>query len=358
MLSIGWRTAGCRSRNRKGRAAGLLLAVVGFTLLAGCSLMPQEEEKEALPQIRAPKISQKPEYPVTRKTLELKATGSGKLLSDKEENLFFETDNRRITDVHVKAGDKVKQGQVLAELDPGDLNSQIRRKEIDIEKTELDLKEAMRGDAAATADSVLLRKQQLDYELMKEELAELKEELNSLKLTAPYSGTLVSFTAEKGDLARAYESIGRIADMNSLIVAVQFNTNDMDSIAPGMETIVDINASGEYKGKVGRLPVDDGQSGDNEGEESLDAYTLIELSKLPEGLGRGTPLSASVIVQRKEKALTIPLAALRTQNNRHYVLVANPDGSKGEVDVEIGIQTSTDVEIIKGLEEGQKVVGK
>ncbi|SFE88127.1 membrane fusion protein, macrolide-specific efflux system [Paenibacillus catalpae] len=356
MLSIRWRTAGW-SRNKKGRAAGLLLAVMGLTLLAGCSIMPQEEEKEALPEIRVPKISQKPEYPVTRKTLELKATGSGKLLSAQEENLFFEMDNRRITDVYVKAGDKVNKGQVLAELDLGDLNSQIRRKEIDIEKTELDLKEAMRGDAEA-ADSVLLRKQQLDYELMKEELAELKEELNSLKLTAPYSGTIISFTAEKGDLARAYEAIGRIADMDSLVVAVQFNTNDRDSIAPGMETIVDINASGEYKGTVKRLPVDDGGQSDSGGEESLDAYTLIELSKLPDGLGRGTPLSASVIVQRKEKVLTIPLAALRTQNSRHYVLAAGKDGSKGEVDVEIGIQTSTDVEIIKGLEEGQKVVGK
>ncbi len=357
MLSIRWRTAGCRSRSKKGRAAGLALAVVGFALLAGCSLMPQEEEKEALPEIKVPKISQKPEYPVKKKTLELKATGSGKLLSAQEENLFFETDNRRITDVYVEAGDKVKQGQVLAELDPGDLNSQIRRKEIDIEKSELDLKEAMRGDSE-TADNVLLRKQQLDYELMKEELAELKEELSSLKLVAPYSGTIVSFTAEKGDLARAYESIGRIADMDSLVVAVQFNTNDMDSIAPGMETIVDINAVGEFKGKVKRLPVEDGQQGGNGDEESLDAYTLIELDKLPDGLGRGTPLSASVIVQRKENALTIPLSSLRTQNSRHYVLVAGNDGSKGEVDVETGIQTSTDVEIIKGLEEGQKVVGK
>lgn len=357
MLSIRWRTAGW-SRNRKGRAAGLLLAVISFTLLAGCSLMPQEEEKESLPQIKVPKISQKPEYPVQRKDLELKATGSGKLLSAQEENLFFETDNRRITSIHVKAGDKVKQGQVLAELDPGDLNSQIRRKEIDIEKTEMDLKEAMRGDDSEASDQVLLRKQQLDYELMKEELAELKEELGSLKLVAPYSGTIVSFTAEKGDLARSYEAIGRIANMGSLVVAVQFSSNDMDSIAPGMEAVVDINASGEYKGKVNRLPVNDGQSGDNGEEESLDAYTLIELSKLPDGLGRGTPLSASVIVQRKKNVLTIPLAALRTQNNRHYVLVAGPDGSKGEVDVEIGIQTSTDVEIIKGLEEGQKVVGK
>jgi macrolide-specific efflux system membrane fusion protein len=33
-------------------------------------------------------------------------------------------------------------------------------------------------------------------------------------------------------------------------------------------------------------------------------------------------------------------------------------GARGEVDVEVGLQTATEVEIIKGLQPGQKVVGK
>ncbi|MFD0673154.1 efflux RND transporter periplasmic adaptor subunit [Cohnella sp. GCM10027633] len=343
-----WRTAGLR-RNKL--AARVLLGAALLSLLAGCSLLPQEDEKEALPEIRVPKISQKPEYSVKRATLELKATGSGKLLSEREEKLFFETDNRRITAIHVKAGDKVKQGQLLAELDTGDTDSQIRRKQIEIEKAELDLKEALRS-AEDGADDIALRKRQLDYELLKQELADLQDDLKGSKLVAPYAGTITSFTAEKGDMARAYESIGEIADMDALVVAVQFNTSDLESIAPGMETIVGINAAGDFKGKVRRLPVSGADA------DSLDAYALIELEKLPAGIGHGTPLSASVIVERRKDALTIPVAALRTQNSRQYVLVALKDGSKGEVDVEIGAQTATDVEIIKGLEEGQKVVGK
>ncbi|MDU2242948.1 MAG: efflux transporter periplasmic adaptor subunit, partial [Paenibacillus sp.] len=41
-----------------------------------------------------------------------------------------------------------------------------------------------------------------------------------------------------------------------------------------------------------------------------------------------------------------------------YVQVVEEDGTKREADVEVGMQTSTDVEIVKGLTPGQKVVGR
>jgi macrolide-specific efflux system membrane fusion protein len=330
----------------------LSMATVFIALLAGCSLLPQEEVVEKLPTIHPPTISQKPEYPVKRGTLEIEVSGSGNLMSEREENLYFTEDNHRITEIKVKAGDKVKKGQVLAVYDSGDTESQILRKEIEVEKAELDMKAAMRD--GAEGDDILLRKQQLDYKLLKQDLADLRNDLIAAQLIAPFDGTIVSFTAEKGDLSRAYEKIGRIADMSSLVVAVQFSTNDLKAIALGMESTVGINTFGDQPGKVRRLPVDTSQSE----EDSLDAYALIDLNKLPADVQHGTPLSATVMVERREKALYIPLSALRKQNSRNYVLVSNADGSKGEVDVEIGIQTTTDVEIIKGLEEGQKVVGK
>jgi macrolide-specific efflux system membrane fusion protein len=349
-----WSMAGSYRSKLRSFGARLLLAAIGLSLLAGCSLLPQEEEQEKLPDIRIPKISQKPEYPVKRSTLELKVSGSGKLMSEREENLLFTEDNLRVAEVYVKAGDQVKKGQVLAVLDTGNTESQIRRKEIDLEKSELDLKASLRD--SSVEGSVQLRKLQLDHELLSDELADLRDQLAGAKLIAPYKGTIISFTAEKGDIVKAYEKVGRIADMDSLVVAVQFSSSDLASIAAGMESTVSINTAGDHRGAVRRLPVNTGSS--DKGEDSLDSYVLIVLPKLPEGVAHNTPLSASVVVERKKDILSIPIAALRKQNSRNYVLVSNADGSKGEVDVEIGVQTLTEVEIIKGLVEGQKVVGK
>lgn len=354
MLSIRWRTVGSSVRKRAARRLLAVAACVSIAVsTAGCSLLPQEKEQEKLPEIRVPSISQKPEYPVKRGTLERKVSGSGKLMSEREDNLVFTIDNRRVAEVHVKAGDRVKAGQLLAELDMGDAQSQLRRKEIELEKAELDLKGAMRESGGTDGDTVALRKQQLEYELLLEDLAELRRDLADAKLTAPYDGTIVSFTAEKGDLAKAYEKVGRIADLSELVVAVGFSSGDLSGIAPGMEAVVSINAAGDFSGKVRRLPVDASADADN-----LDSRVLIDLSELPEGVGRDTPLSAAVIVERRAEVLTIPLSALRKQNSRYYAIVSNEDGTKGEMDVEIGLQTQTDVEIVSGLQEGQKVVGK
>ncbi|MNT81340.1 macrolide transporter subunit MacA [compost metagenome] len=79
---------------------------------------------------------------------------------------------------------------------------------------------------------------------------------------------------------------------------------------------------------------------------------------MPEQVSRGTQLSVEIVVQKKENAVTIPPSALRTITGRNYVQVVDASGAKREVDVELGLQTSTSVEILKGLEPGQKVVGR
>ena len=74
-------------------------------------------------------------------------------------------------------------------------------------------------------------------------------------------------------------------------------------------------------------------------------------------MNRGTPLSINIITKRTENAIVIPPSTLRSIGSRTYVQVIDAEG-KREVDVEVGQQTSTKIEILKGLKPGQKVVGR
>jgi macrolide-specific efflux system membrane fusion protein len=329
-----------------------LICALLLMSITGCGLLPQEEEKEVVPIIHTPKIAQKPEYPVTKGTIEVTVSGSGKLLSQQEEDLFFTEDNQRIKEIYVQSGDTVSKGQLIAELDSGDQEAQLRRKEIDVAKAELDMKNTLRE--AVDQSDVILQKQKLDLELLQDELIDLRETVAAFKLIAPYDGTIASFTAKKGDLIKSYGKIGTIADLSTLTVAAILSQTDLNNVVPGMEAVVNINTVGELKGKVSRLP----EVSENSSSDSIDNYLLVELESMPEGLSRGTPLTVSVIIQRKENVLLIPIAALRTQNSRNYVIVSEDNGAKGEVDVEIGETSTTEVEIVKGLTEGQKVAGK
>lgn len=215
-----------------------------------------------------------------------------------------------------------------------------------------------------------LEDEKVEFETQRLELVELEEKLEQAKITAPFSGTIVSVLYDRGDQVAEYEPVMVIADLSQLVVAAEISDSDIEKIAVGMEAIVDINAHGQFVGTVERLPVEKANNNNNNyydpwnprsnqpKTESIDDFMLVHLDDFPEGAARRTPLSVQVITQRKENVVVIPPAALRTLSGRYYVQVVEEDGTKREVDVEVGYQSATQVEIIKGLEPGQKVVGR
>jgi macrolide-specific efflux system membrane fusion protein len=344
-----------------------LLICSTLILSSGCSLLPKEQEEEALPSINPPKLSKKPEYTVKTETLESKVRGSGRLMALQEEKLFFSEDmtSKRISAILVKNGDTVEKGQPVAELDVSDMDSDLKRKKLETRKDELTMIETLRKADEMTPEQIEQAK--IDFELKREELTKLETQVSKAKLLAPFSGTIVSVTAKKGDTVKSEESVATLADLNELTVAASISADDAKKVSIGMDVQVDINSAGQHKGKVKQLP-NPQAAGNNNGnfpgggqdgqQDSIDQYLVVQLDEFPKGLNRGTPLSVTIITQRKENATTIPLAALRSYSGRNYVQVVDNQGNKKEVDVEIGQQTSTDVEIVKGLTAGQKVVGR
>jgi len=367
-----WWTGGSRGANRKKALLAGMLSVSLAMAASGCALLPEEEAEEALPTINPPKLSKKPEYPVRTDTLVTRVRGSGKLMSVKEEDVYFTEANKRIKEIYVKTGDRVEAGQVVAELDTSDLVSQLRQKKLQTRSEELKMIELLRDPGDKSAEQV--EQSKIDFELKREELVKLEETIAKSKIIAPFAGEVVAVYQKKGDMSKAYEGVATVADMSQLTVAATISQEDLKKVAVGMEVEVDINAAGQHKGKVKQLPnpnkpnpnqnpgggfyYNPDGSGQAKQQETIDQFLQVELEKLPEKAARGTPLSVAVVVQKKEKALVIPLTALRSVTGRNYVQVVDEKGAKREVDVEIGMQTSTDVEIVKGLTSGQKVVGR
>jgi membrane fusion protein, macrolide-specific efflux system len=352
------------------RAGTAVVLSVALLTTAGCGLLPKEEEEEVLPAITPPKLSKKPEYPVKQDKLELMVRGSGRLMATQEETLFFTEENKRVKEVYAKAGDYVEKGKLLVELDVTDLESQLRQKRLQARSDELAMIEKLRKADEISAEE--LERSKIDFELKKEDVRKLEETVAKAKLTAPFSGTVASMYVQKGDQVKAYDTVAIVADMSQLTVAAELSTEDAKKVAVGMEAIVDINGIGKLDGKVKQLPNPDKKNTNNNrfdpwgyplpqqqnNKDSIENYLIIELNEFPQNANRGTPLSVSVITQRKEGVMLIPLSALRTISGRNYVQVVDNDGSKREVDVEVGQQTATEVEIVRGLTPGQKVVGR
>jgi macrolide-specific efflux system membrane fusion protein len=341
------------------------LLSISLVFTAGCSLLPKENNEEVIPVIAPPKISKKPEYAVKTDTMETLVRGSGKIMATKEEELFFTLDNKRIKEVYVKPGDTVKEGQLMAELDVADIETTLKGLILQSRKQENDMKITLR-DGSKTPEE--LEQAKLDFEIKRQTIADNQEIIAKAKLISPFAGTIAGVYVQKGDLVKAYDSVAVVADLSKLTVALGMTTDDLKKVAVGMEVRVDLNGEGQLKGKVAQLPnpKDDpngnGNNGNGNGngpvKESLSNYLLVNLEKMPENTIRGTYLSAAIIINRKTNVMVIPPSTLRTVGARNYVQVIDAKGTKKEVDVEIGQQTSTSVEIVKGLTVGQKVVGR
>jgi macrolide-specific efflux system membrane fusion protein len=342
----------------------LCLLSVSLVFSAGCSLLPKENNEEAIPIIAPPKISKKPEYAVKTDTMETLVRGSGKIMATKEEELFFTLDNKRIKQVYVKPGDAVEEGQLLAELDVSDIEATLKGLVLQNRSDEIAMKTTLR-DGSMTPEQ--MEKAKLDFEIKRQTIADNQETIAKARLVAPFSGTLAAVYVQKGDAVKAYDAVAIVADLSKLTVALGMTADDLKKVAVGMEVRVDLNGAGQLKGKVAQLPdpkVDNSGDPNNGGQgqgpvkESLSNYLLVNLEKMPENTIRGNYLSAAIIINRKTNVIVIPPSTLRTVGARNYVQVIDAKGTKKEVDVEIGQQTSTSVEIIKGLTVGQKVVGR
>jgi macrolide-specific efflux system membrane fusion protein len=345
-----WPMAGWGSKKWRFMLALALTSV--WMTASGCSLSPEASDAELIQLIEPPKLSKKPEFTVARADIETKVSATGKLMSARQEELKFGGESGQISELMVKAGDTVKKGQTIAKLATGTLETQLKRKNIEVRQAELAMIEKLRDDSRTPMQKEL---DELNFELLVSERDELQAKLDASELTAPFDGTIVSFAKEVGDMANAYETIGELADWTKLVVAAGFSASDQEKIAIGMEAQVQINTLGSFKGKVSRMPIASASGGKG---GALDAFVLIELDNFPKDAKSGTPLSAAVVTERKKDAVLIPPAALRTGSGRNYVQVVDAEGNKREVDVEVGLSTSTEVEILKGLEPGQKVVGR
>ncbi len=146
-------------------AAAVTVAVV---LLTACSAAPQAQSGQPTPTPRPVQLQlEKPTYTVQRGTVVDEVKVSGFVAAVKQQELSF-TQSGFLKVLYVDRTDVVTEGQLLAELDLGDLPNQLRQAEVALEQATLQLNrnKAQREFA--------LRRAQLDLEDAQARLRELQ----------------------------------------------------------------------------------------------------------------------------------------------------------------------------------------
>jgi len=125
----------------------LLLALV--LLLSACSGGREAVEPTAVP---TPATLQKPTYTVERGTVTRVLQLQGRVSPVQQQELFFRTDGF-VRVVNVSRGGLVKAGEVLAELELGDLNIQLAQTQLALQQSEARLAQAQQDNVVARIEA-------------------------------------------------------------------------------------------------------------------------------------------------------------------------------------------------------------
>ncbi len=322
-----------------------------MVIVVGCSLLPKEEAVLAPPLVEPAKI----EYnvaPVQKGDLIKKVRGTGSLVPIDFHDLFYSKEGGRLKEVRVTEGDIVEKGQTLATIDTGDLIYDIDQVKLELDKAKLRLKQL----EAQQSDEYSIEIGKIDVKGLELRLYQLNRQLNEAKINSPING-VVTYVGElmQGELVPAYQSVIQVAETSDLQLQYSaVNASDLTDVTVGMA--VDITLSGEtVGGKVVQTPQTVPMDIFEQDPELHRSSLLIRLETIPDDVWVGDIAELEIITAEKENTLMIPVNGLRTSSGRNYVQV-RADNTSREVDIEVGIISTTEVEVLKGLEEGDEVI--
>lgn len=341
----------------------LMLVMTAGSLLAGCGILPEEEEALAPPLVQ-PKRTEYELYKVVKKDITKTLTGTGNLVAVDEETLYFTESDGKLKSIDVKLDQEVKKGQVLVRLDTGNLETRIRKQENAAEKAKIQLesqKKLYDKYASMPEDSVItpkemddlrkdLKLKEIDLEDARIELEELNRQRVEAVLTSPIDG-IVTFIEDldPGDSIEAYKKVIVVSDPGKLQIYYQ-PSRDINDVKTGMK--VKVKWKGQaYPGEVILSP-------DNAPKDALEKYKnalVIRVDDLPATAKWGQSIDFTIDVVSKKDVLAIPVKGLRKMVGRTYVQVLDGD-TKNEFDVKVGIESDYEVEILSGIKEGQMVI--
>jgi HlyD family secretion protein len=186
--------------------------------------------------------------------------------------------------------------------------------------------------------------------------------VNELTLTAPFDGVFSTDFANKksnvlasypvGSKVEAQTVFGAVASLDYMQLPIQVDEIDLPNIKVGAKAIVKVDAlpNQMFQGELTQLST---VGTTTNGVTYFDAVLSV---KNAGDLRYGMTATADIIIVDRSDVLTVPIEAVHQRGGKHYVTLKADDGTNKEQEVEIGAHDSTNIEITKGLNEGDKIV--
>lgn len=261
--------------------------------------------------------------------------------------------------VHVREGERVAAGQIVAEFDTAQIRAQLAERVAALESARAQLRTTERTrqtnaqlvkqnfisqnafDGADSANDA----QRAAVAVAQAQLEQTQIMLNDAVVRAPIPGIVAKRHVQPGEKVGFDAPLLAIVDLAQLEVQAQASVADISSIRAGMPAEVFVEGAGGRKvsGRVDRI-----NPGAEPGTRTINVYVSIRNEKAL--LKTGTFARVLLTIAPQDETAALPLAALRGEEGQQHVWVI-ADGKLVQRSVTAGARDERAqlVEIVSGL---------
>lgn len=302
----------------------------------------------------------------------------------------------QILKLHIKLGQTVNKGDLIVEIDSKTQMDKLNTAKAELESAKADL--AAKRMSLVTSEKNYIRKRKLfqvdaeSKELVEQAENQLKQdemgvesaklrlkqlqinvntaqtELGYTQIRSPLSGTIVSLPVEAGqtiNFAQTTPLIAVIANLEQMEVRMQIAEGDYTKLKPNMPVIFSTLADPAIKLNGQVMSIDPALTTltkgtyDNKAENTDSAvyyYARMIVDNPRKMLSIGMTTQNEIIINQKKNVLTIPKTATFENGDQTMVSVYGVDKKITPRKIKTGISDFTQIEVVQGLKEGEKVL--
>lgn len=279
--------------------------------------------------------------------------------------------NGKIAVLAVDIGDEVKKGDLLFTLDDADLQIQRASRQTDIEAAKLQVDKTKRNFERVQKlfkDKLISREEfedaRTEFDIAKnaftradQALSLVDYSLTKTKIVAPFDCTVLTRPVSVGQAVsgsggfNSGTEVMTIANLKDMVILAHINQADVTRVRPGESVDIEIDSVPglKMKGVVERIAPQATVKNNLKGFSARIALKDIDPRVRP-----GMTANIAIPVASAKDVLSIPLAAVFTEDGERFSYVKNGDSLERRP-VQIGLTDYNFAEVTSGLSEGEIV---
>ena len=299
----------------------ILIICVAAVLLIGAGLV-------VLKTLLSSKGSEKVYYTANLETYENVIEISGTVAAAQQQTLQARSAGT-VTAVYVKAGDKVKKGDVIIQLDDSEQLYNLEKQEYSMATKKL------------TASARELK-------LLETERNSLLQKVENRKVTATFDGIIADLDVAVGDSLEAKDTVGTLVNIDYLTAEVEVTETDVSKLQIGQTVNFTFPA---YSGKTVSGYVTGWPAiGEITSRGATVVKVKLRIDDYPDEILPNYSFTGKIEISPTEQYVVVSRYAIGYENKEPYVVLA-----KGEQKKSVKVQPygSEYVKVLEGLEGGE-----